>query len=56
MTPVDEADGEVPQLARILRRENDDWASPKRHGLGEAKTVLRLVAGALDWIPIKLHS
>ena len=55
MPPFDEADGEVPQLARILRGENDDRASPKRRGGGKTEAMLGLIARALDWVPIKLH-
>ena len=54
MPPLDEPDGEMPQLARILRGENDDRASPKRRSGGETEVVLGLVARALDWVPIKL--
>jgi hypothetical protein len=45
----------MPQLARILRGENDDRASPKRRSRGETEAVFGLVARVLDWVPIKLH-
>jgi len=55
MPPLDEADGEVPQFARIFRGENDNRASPKRCSGGETEAVLSLIARALDWVPIKFH-
>ena len=55
MPPLDEPDGKVPQLAKILRRESDDRASPKRRSGGETEAVFGLIARALDWVPIKIH-
>jgi hypothetical protein len=52
MPPLDEADGEVPQLARILRGKNDDRASPKRRNGGKTEAV---IARALGWVLIELH-
>jgi hypothetical protein len=53
MLPPNDSDGEMPQLARILRGENNDRASPKRRSGSETEAVLSLIARAFDWVPIE---
>lgn len=55
MSSLDQADGEMPHLAWILRGKSDDGTLPKDASGSETEAVLGFIAGALGRIPIEIH-
>ena len=55
MSSLNQADGEMPHLARILRGKSDDGTLPKDASGSETEAVLGFIAGALGRIPIEIH-